>query len=123
MFLQYEEPDDWLCFGNPWERVRQGISYPVKYRGKVEIQGGRRVWTDTEMVYAVPYDMPIPGYRCNICCTLRLWGCKAPKSFDLPAYNTGSFIEVRSKTINLIHHLGYFKEEYVRKYHDNALSL
>ncbi|VUZ50356.1 unnamed protein product, partial [Hymenolepis diminuta] len=75
---QYEEPDDWLCFGNPWERVRQGISYPVKYRGKVEIQGGRRIWTDTEMVYAVPYDMPIPGYRCNICCTLRLWGCKAP---------------------------------------------
>ncbi|VDO10771.1 unnamed protein product [Rodentolepis nana] len=90
---QYEEPDDWLCFGNPWERVRQGISYPVKYRGRVEIHGGRRVWTDAEMVYAVPYDMPIPGYRCNVCCTLRLWGCKAPKTFDLPSYNTGSFIE------------------------------
>ncbi|KAL7059729.1 hypothetical protein AAHC03_013003 [Spirometra sp. Aus1] len=29
---------------------------------------------------------------CNVCCTLRLWGCKAPKNFDLEIFNTGAYI-------------------------------
>nr|CDS19257.1 Glycosyl transferase family 35 [Echinococcus granulosus] len=90
---QYEEADDWLCFGNPWERVRQEFSFPVNFYGKVEVYGDRRTWTNTEVIYAVPYDTPIPGYMCNVCCTLRLWGCKAPKNFDLATFNTGGYIE------------------------------
>ena len=30
-------------------------------------------WVDTQDVLAVPYDMPIPGYRNGTVNTLRLW--------------------------------------------------
>ena len=82
----------------------------MNFRGKVEVYGDRRIWTDTDVIYAVPYDTPIPGYLCNVCCTLRLWGCKAPKSFDLEVFNTGGYVEViQSTNVYLNHHLTFNK--------------
>ncbi len=66
----------------------------MQFYGEVEVYGDRRIWKNTQTIYAVPYDTPIPGYMCNVCCTLRLWGCKAPKSFDLEIFNTGAYIDV-----------------------------
>lgn len=99
--FQYEEPDDWLCFGNPWERVRQEFAFPVHFYGRMEYADERGLWKDYTTVYAVPYDTPIPGYMCNVCCTLRLWGCKAPKSFDLEIFNTGGYIDASYSTISI----------------------
>ncbi|CAH8637531.1 unnamed protein product [Heterobilharzia americana] len=90
---QVEEPDDWLRFGNPWEKGRPEYCYPVNFYGRVEDAGnGRRRWVDAHPVFAMPYDTPIPGYRNNTCNTLRLWSAKAPKSFDLGIFNMGDYI-------------------------------
>ncbi|CAH8874541.1 unnamed protein product [Trichobilharzia szidati] len=90
---QVEEPDDWLRFGNPWEKGRPEYCYPVNFYGRVEDAGnGRKRWVDAHPVFAMPYDTPIPGYRNNTCNTLRLWSAKAPKSFDLGIFNMGDYI-------------------------------
>nr|VZI36973.1 unnamed protein product [Spirometra erinaceieuropaei] len=90
---QVEEPDEWLRYGNPWEKGRPEYSYPVNFYGRVEDAGnGRRRWVDAQPVFAMPYDTPIPGYRNNTCNTLRLWSAKAPSGFDLQIFNTGEYI-------------------------------
>lgn len=33
---QTEEPDDWLRFGNPWEKARPEYMIPVQFYGHVE---------------------------------------------------------------------------------------
>lgn len=33
---QVEEPDDWLRFGNPWEKARPEYMLPVNFYGHVE---------------------------------------------------------------------------------------
>merc|ERR1711936_1190238 len=65
---QCEEPDDWLTHGNPWERERPEYSVPVNFYGKVvgTPEGGRK-WVNTEVVMALPYDNPIPGYQNKVC--------------------------------------------------------
>ena len=54
---------------------------------------GRRKWINSEVVLAIPYDNPIPGYQNNICNTLRLWSAKSPHSFNLQVFNTGDYIQ------------------------------
>lgn len=39
-----------------------------------------RCW---QVVLALPYDTPVPGYRNNIVNTMRLWSAKAPCEFNL----------------------------------------
>ncbi|KAA8519744.1 hypothetical protein F0562_014000 [Nyssa sinensis] len=64
--FQHEQPDYWLNFGNPWEIERVHVSYAVKFYGTVEeelLNGEKcKVWVPGEMVEAVAYDNPIPGY-------------------------------------------------------------
>jgi len=91
---QCEEPDDWLRFGNPWEKARPEYTVPVNFYGNVvyTAEGGRK-WVNTEVVLAMPYDNPIPGYGNNVCNTLRLWSAKSPLSFNLKVFNTGDYIQ------------------------------
>jgi len=93
-FEQCEEPDDWLRYGNPWEKARPEYTVPVHFYGNVvyTAEGGRK-WVNTEVVLAMPYDNPIPGYGNNICNTLRLWSAKSPLSFNLKVFNTGDYIQ------------------------------
>merc|ERR1712142_964403 len=50
---QCEEPDDWLRYGNPWEKARPEYTVPVHFYGNVvyTAEGGRR-WVNTELVIA-----------------------------------------------------------------------
>jgi len=91
---QCEEPDDWLRYGNPWEKARPEYTVPVNFYGNVvyTAEGGRK-WVNTEVVLAMPYDNPIPGYGNNVCNTLRLWSAKSPLSFNLKVFNTGDYIQ------------------------------
>lgn len=67
-----EEPDDWLRFGNPWEKARPEYMLPVNFYGRVEKdENGKAKWVDTQLVFAMPYDTPVPGYRNNVVNTLR----------------------------------------------------
>jgi len=90
---QIEEPDDWLRFGNPWEKGRPEYTVPVNFYGNVVDENGKRVWKNAQVVHAMPYDNPIPGYNNNVCNTLRLWSAKSPLHFNLRVFNTGDYIE------------------------------
>ncbi|MEQ2183194.1 hypothetical protein GOODEAATRI_030200, partial [Goodea atripinnis] len=80
---QVEEADDWLRYGNPWEKARPEYMRPVQFYGRVEHTPEGVKWVDTQVVLALPYDTPVPGYRNNIVNTMRLWSAKAPCEFNL----------------------------------------
>ncbi|XP_031586150.2 glycogen phosphorylase, brain form [Oreochromis aureus] len=90
---QVEEADDWLRYGNPWEKARPEYMLPVHFYGRVEKTDSRAKWTDTQVVLAMPYDTPVPGYRNNTVNTMRLWSAKAPNDFKLQDFNVGGYIE------------------------------
>lgn len=95
---QVEEPDHWLRDGNPWELERPEYTRKVKFGGCTEwiedSRGGWRArWVDTHDVLAVPYDIPIPGYRNGTVNTLRLWKAEATDIFDLGEFNAGRYPE------------------------------
>lgn len=95
---QIEEPDNWLRDGNPWEVERSEFTRRVPFGGRTERYkdetGVERVrWVDTNDVLAVPYDMPITGYRNHAVNTLRLWKATATDEFDLNEFNAGSYTE------------------------------
>ncbi|CAJ0591949.1 unnamed protein product [Cylicocyclus nassatus] len=91
---QVEEPDDWLRFGNPWEKARPEYMLPVNFYGKVvKDSKGKSSWVDTQVVFAMPYDTPVPGYRNNVVNTLRLWSAKAENHFHLKFFNDGDYVQ------------------------------
>ncbi|CAI9721930.1 glycogen phosphorylase, muscle form-like [Octopus vulgaris] len=90
---QIEEPDDWLRYGNPWEKSRPEYMLPVNFYGRVEHNEKGAKWVDTQLVFALPFDNPIPGYANNTVNTLRLWSAKAPNSFNLKFFNSGEYIQ------------------------------
>ena len=46
-------------------------------------------------VTAIAYDNPIPGFGTNNTINLRLWAAKPGQEFDLEAFNTGDYVQVR----------------------------
>uniref|UniRef100_A0A8D3E5G4 Alpha-1,4 glucan phosphorylase n=1 Tax=Scophthalmus maximus TaxID=52904 RepID=A0A8D3E5G4_SCOMX len=80
---QVEEADDWLRHGNPWEKARPEYMLPVHFYGRVEETKDGSKWVDTQVVLAMPYDTPIPGYMNNTVNTMRLWSARAPNDFNL----------------------------------------
>uniref|UniRef100_A0A7M4EW66 Alpha-1,4 glucan phosphorylase n=1 Tax=Crocodylus porosus TaxID=8502 RepID=A0A7M4EW66_CROPO len=90
---QVEEADDWLRYGNPWEKARPEYMLPVHFYGRVEHTAEGAKWVDTQVVLAMPYDTPVPGYKNNTVNTMRLWSAKAPNDFNLQEFNVGDYIE------------------------------
>ncbi|GFY98414.1 glycosyl transferase, family 35 [Actinidia rufa] len=88
---QEEVAENWLEMGNPWEIVRNDVSYPVKFYGEVILGlDGKKEWVGGDDIIAVAYDVPIPGYKTKTTINLRLWSTKvAPENFDLCAFNAG----------------------------------
>ncbi|XP_052834372.1 glycogen phosphorylase, brain form-like [Octopus bimaculoides] len=89
---QCESADEWLEYGNPWEKSRPEHRIPVRFGGRVEVIEGRFQWLDTHNVIATPYDYPIPGYKNNRVNTLRLWSARCTKEFQLQFFNNGDYI-------------------------------
>lgn len=90
---QQEEPDDWLRFGNPWEKARPEYMLPVNFYGNVIDTPEGKKWVNTQVIFALPYDNPIPGYKNNVVNTLRLWSAKSPVDFNLKFFNDGDYIQ------------------------------
>uniref|UniRef100_A0A670ZG63 Alpha-1,4 glucan phosphorylase n=1 Tax=Pseudonaja textilis TaxID=8673 RepID=A0A670ZG63_PSETE len=90
---QVEEADDWLRYGNPWEKARPEYMIPVHFYGRVQHGDGETKWVDTQVVLALPYDTPVPGYRNNTVNTMRLWSARAPNEFNLKDFNVGGYIQ------------------------------
>ena len=95
---QIEHPDNWLREGHPWEISAPEHSQRVKFYGKVNTYQDKHgnthhQWVDTQDVLAVPYDVPVPGYKNEVVNTLRLWKSEATDEFDLDEFNAGSYSE------------------------------
>ena len=93
---QIEEPDPWLREGFPWEIERFERARTIKFGGRVtrfkDSLGKVHVdWVDTHDVLAIPFDLPIPGYKNDVVNTLRLWSAGATDEFDLEEFNAGSY--------------------------------
>lgn len=46
---QVEEADDWLRYGNPWEKARPEYMRPVHFYGRTEHQPDGVKWVDTQV--------------------------------------------------------------------------
>lgn len=46
---QVEEADDWLRFGNPWEKARPEYMRPVHFYGRTEHHPDGVKWVDTQV--------------------------------------------------------------------------
>ena len=95
---QHEEPDHWLAHGYPWELVRPEHTRRVRFGGRTHLErdaSGRLSarWVETHDVLAVPYDIPVPGYRNGTVNTLRLWKAAPTDEFDLAEFNEGDYAE------------------------------
>lgn len=105
MFRQYiengyqkEATDHWLQNGNPWEIERIEYTQHVQFGGYTEHyhdQHGRARarWVGTDDILAIPFDMPVSGYRNKTVNTLRLWKAAATDEFNLDQFNAGSYTE------------------------------
>jgi len=88
--IQTELPDKWLSNGNVWEVRRDKYAVEVKFQGSTEMflkpngKYGVRV-SNPVCVRAVPYDVPVVGYRNHVTNTLRLWNAE-PSNDPLPNY-------------------------------------
>jgi glycogen phosphorylase len=94
---QQEYPDEWLCFGNPWEFQRPEVVHHVHFGGSLEQVtdvGGRErvIWHPAETIQAVAYDTPIVGWRGEHVNALRLWSARAPDPLRLDVFNTGDYL-------------------------------
>eukprot|EP00730_Choanoeca_flexa_P006785 TRINITY_DN12225_c3_g1_i3.p1 TRINITY_DN12225_c3_g1~~TRINITY_DN12225_c3_g1_i3.p1 ORF type:complete len:859 (+),score=205.07 TRINITY_DN12225_c3_g1_i3:92-2668(+) len=90
---QVETPDDWLTAGNVWEIPRPEFTQLVHFYGRVEVEGGRRSWTATTVIEAVPFDHPVPGYHCDTVNMVRLWAANSNGSFQFDQFQSGNYID------------------------------
>lgn len=101
--FQKESPDLWLRYGNPWDIVRPTVNYPVHFYGEsvpyTDENGNLRFkWINTDVVEAVAYDTPVPGYKNEIVNNLRLWKASSSKNFNLEIFNQGDYINAVRET-------------------------
>ncbi len=71
--FQHEEGDDWLEWGDPWSVKCERDEVFVKFSDLT--------------VRAVPYDMPVFGYKNGVVNNLRLWSSEPVKDFDFTSFN------------------------------------
>jgi len=102
---QVEEPDHWLKNGNVWELERPEYTQRIKFWGHTESyvdeHGTTRTrWINSHDILAVPFDMPVPGFKNGTVNTLRLWKATATDEFDLDEFNAGEYAEAVAKKNN-----------------------
>lgn len=75
--FQKETADDWLAGGDPWSVRREDECVKITFGDQV--------------VWAVPYDMPVIGYGMQTVNTLRLWQAEPVKNFDFTLFDGGRY--------------------------------
>ena len=96
--FQVEVPDNWLKDGNPFEIRRPEYACEVRFGGHVRVEydeeakRNRYIQEGYQSVRAVPYDMPIVGYRNNVVNTLRIWDAEPINTFNLESFDRGDYM-------------------------------
>ena len=99
---QVELPDNWLREVNPWEIRKPDKAVIVRFGGHVRTEideHGRAgfIHENFTPVRAVPYDMPILGYKNGAVNTLRLWSAEAVEQvFDFASFSRGDYSNAMS---------------------------
>lgn len=88
---QKESPDYWLEYGNPWEFERHNTRYKVRFGGRIQQEGKKTRWIETEEIIAEAYDQIIPGFDTDATNTLRLWSAQASSEINLVKFNPGDY--------------------------------
>ncbi|NIF24241.1 MULTISPECIES: glycogen phosphorylase [Pantoea] len=88
---QKESPDYWLEYGNPWEFQRYNTRYKVRFGGRIQHEGSKVRWLETEEILATAYDQIVPGFDTDATNTLRLWGAQASNEINLGKFNQGDY--------------------------------
>ncbi|MGD9841776.1 MAG: glycogen/starch/alpha-glucan phosphorylase [Steroidobacteraceae bacterium] len=93
---QRELASSWLKYQNFWESGRGGIRFRVRFGGRCQserdAQGSmRHHWVETQDVWAVGYDMLIPGNNSPTVNHLRLWSGRAIVPFKIEQFNAGNY--------------------------------
>lgn len=105
--VQIEAPDCWLLNEYPWEFRRDHRKVTVNYCGTTtpskNIHGDEiLLLSNSEEVWALPYDIPIVGYSKDKnfpVVSLRLWSTKeSPRNFQLQRYNAGRLDQAAENT-------------------------
>ena len=93
---QRELASSWLKYQNFWESGRGGVRYRVRFGGRCHADRDakgilRHQWIDTQDVWAVGYDMLIPGNNSPTVNHLRLWSGRAIEPFNITQFNAGNY--------------------------------
>ncbi|MGI6030083.1 MAG: glycogen/starch/alpha-glucan phosphorylase [Eubacteriales bacterium] len=92
---QVETEDNWLQDGCVWEVERPECAVEVHFNGEVKEtwteQGMKIVHHNYNTVLAVPYDVPVIGYKSKCPATLRLWSARSVEEFDIHSFNRGDY--------------------------------
>ena len=99
-----ELPDSWLGTGEVWLIPQTHRTQEVHFGGTIEEiweRGGLRInHRDYTTVLAVPYDMPVSGYRNDRVNPLRLWDAKTSCDLDMELFSKGEYVKaVEQKTM------------------------
>ncbi|UOQ86194.1 glycogen/starch/alpha-glucan phosphorylase [Gracilibacillus salinarum] len=86
---QTELPDYWLDSPYPWEVRKIDEAVEIEYGGSVHMQQAEDgsftcTYHNTDKVLAVPYDVPIVGFRNKVVNTLRLWSAEPADAVQQP---------------------------------------
>ena len=90
---------------------RVDVSYPIRFYGHTRKEPGvggapeRTVWEGGEIVMAVAYDNPVPGFDTFNTINLRLFRAAPAREFDLASFNSGNYMQAveqrqRAETIS-----------------------
>lgn len=98
---QYEQPDNWLRYPDPWEVARPLDMVEVRLNCSFEICGGslRAINGQSSSLLGIPFDRPVVGYGGKTVNTLRLWAAAAPDYFDFQRFSSGDFVGALAETL------------------------
>ena len=94
---QKEVPDNWLKNGYPFELKRPEHAKEVRFGGNTRIEydpatgRNRFIYENYSSVRAVPYDIPIVGYKNGVVDALRIWDAEAINRFELASFDRGEY--------------------------------
>ena len=100
--FQVEYADKWLTYDEPWTIKRVDEAVFVKLGGHVVIEkdsSGREHFNviNSEVVKAIPFDVPVIGFDTKTVNTLRLWEAQAAEEFDLQLFNDQKYLQAVEK--------------------------
>ena len=109
--FQTEVPDNWLKNGYPFELKRPEYAKEVHFGGYVRVEydpskgENNFIHEGYTAVRAIPFDMPIVGYKNKVVNTLRIWDAEPIVDFGLDSFDKGDYkkaVEQENLATNLV---------------------